>query len=266
MNQEGKASITSFFVLTIIFTLPAYILVVLTGLNIILTPEMVFAFIPLAVIAPISAALVLTYRKDGGIGVKKLLKRSFDYKRVKNKKWFWPTLLLMPLIFSLVLGVSSLLEQELLPAAMSFIATPILLIIFFISALCEQIGWMGYAFEPMCNRWGLFKSTILLGIFWGLWHIPLYIFSIPGTEMIVAQVLTVIALRVLLVWLYSNTGKSVFIVILFHATYNVCMSVFPVNFVGNAIIMSIIAALILYFWSRNQKAAVTPIAIDTKED
>jgi len=266
MNQEGKASITSFFVLTIIFTLPAYILVVLTGLNIILTPEMVFAFIPLAVIAPISAALVLTYRKDGGIGVKKLLKRSFDYKRVKNKKWFWPTLLLMPLIFSLVLGVSSLLEQELLPAAMSFIATPILLIIFFISALCEQIGWMGYAFEPMCNRWGLFKSTILLGIFWGMWHIPLYIFSIPGTEMIVAQVLTVIALRVLLVWLYSNTGKSVFIVILFHATYNVCMSVFPVNFVGNAIIMSIIAALILYFWSRNQKAAVTPIAIDTKED
>jgi hypothetical protein len=44
------------------------------------------------------------------------------------------------------------------------------------------------------------------------------------------------------------------------------MAVFPVNFVGNAIIMSISAALILYFWSRNQKAAVTPIAIDTKED
>ena len=159
MNQESKASITSFFVLTIIFTLPANVLIALTGLNIILSPEMVFAFIPLSVIAPICAALVLTYKNAGGLGVKKLLKRSFDYKRVKNKKWVWPTLLLMPLLFSLVLGVSSLLEQELLPAAMPLTAAPILLIIFFISALGEESGWMGYAFEPMQDRWGTTKAT-----------------------------------------------------------------------------------------------------------
>ena len=260
MNQESKASITSFFVLTIIFTLPAYVLITLTGLNIILSPEMVFAFVPLSVIAPICAALVLTYRKSRGIGVRKLLKRSFDYKRVKNKKWFWPTLLLMPLLFSLVLGVSSLLEQELLPAPMPLIAAPIALIMFFFAALFEEVGWMGYAFEPMSNQWGFFKSTMLLGVFWGLWHVPMFIFLMPEPEMIVAQFLALIALRILIVWLYSNTGKSVFITILFHAIYNVCMIVIPVNFVVTAIIMSISAALILYFWSRNQKAAVTPIA------
>lgn len=82
MKQEVKVSITSFFILTIIFTLPAYVLITLTGLNIILSPEMVFAFIPLSVIAPICAALVLTYKKAGGIGVKKLLKacKTPDYK------------------------------------------------------------------------------------------------------------------------------------------------------------------------------------------
>jgi membrane protease YdiL (CAAX protease family) len=260
MKQESKASITSFFLLTIIFTLPAYVLITLTGLNIILSPEMVFSLIPLSVIAPICAALVLTYRKDGWIGVKKLLKRSFDYKRVINKKWYWPTLLLMPLFFSLVLGVSYLFDQELAAAQMPLIAAPIAFILFFFTALTEQVGWMGYAFEPMRNRWGLIKSTLLLGLIWGLWHIPLYIFLFPNAEMLIVQVLGVIALRVLLVWLYSNTGKSVFIVILFHATYDVCMSVFPVNFVVTAIIMSISVALILYFWSRNQKTAVTPIA------
>ena len=260
MNQESKASITSFFVLTIIFTLPAYVLIALTGLNIILSPEMVFAFIPLAVIAPICAALVLTYRKSGGIGVKKLLKRSFDYKRVKNKKWFWPTILLMPLLISLVFGVSSLLELELLPAPMPLIAAPIALVVFFLAALFENIGWMGYAFEPMSNRWGLFKSTLLLGVIWGLWHVPMYIFAIPEPEMIVAQVIVLITLRFIIVWLYSNTGKSVFIAILFHAIYDVCIIVVPINLVVTAIIMSISAALIFYFWSRNQKAAVTPIA------
>ena len=260
MNQESKASIASFFVLTIIFTLPAYVLVALTGLNIILSPEMVFAFIPLAVIAPICAALVLTYRKSGGIGVKKLLKRSFDYKRVKNKKWFWPTILLMPLLISLVFGVSSLLELELLPALLPLIAAPIALIGFFLATLFENIGWMAYAFEPMRNRWGLFKSTLLLGVIWGLWHVPMYIFTIPEPEMIVAQVIVLITLRFIIVWLYSNTGKSVFIAILFHAIYDVCIIVIPINLVVTAIIMSISAALIFYFWSRNQKAAVTPIA------
>ena len=259
MNEENKTSITSFFVLTFIFTLPAYVLIALTGLNIILSPDMVFAFVPLSVIAPICAALVLTYRKSGGIGIKKLLKRSFDFKSVKNKKWFWPTLLLMPLVFSLVFGVSSLLEFELLPAPIPLMAAPIALIMFFLSALFEQVGWMGYAFEPMRNRWGLFKSTMLLGVIWGLWHVPMYIFSMPEPEMIVAQVLVLIALRFIIVWLYSNTGKSVFIAILIHAIYNVCMVVIPVNFVVTAIIMSICAALISYFWSRNQKA-VTPIA------
>ena len=166
----------------------------------------------------------------------------------------------MPLLISLVFGVSSLLELELLPALMPLIAAPIALIGFFLAALFENIGWMGYAFEPMRNRWGLFKSTLLLGVIWGLWHVPMNIFAIPEPEMIVAQVIVLITLRFIIVWLYSNTGKSVFIAILLHAIYNVCIIVIPINLVVTAIIMSISAALIFYFWSRNQKAAVTPIA------
>jgi membrane protease YdiL (CAAX protease family) len=189
--------------------------------------------------------------------VKKLLKRSFDYKRVINKKWYWPALLLMPLFFSLVLGVSYLFDQEITAAQMPLIVAPIAFVLFFFTALAEQVGWMGYAFEPMRNRWGLIKSTLLLGLIWGVWHIPLYIFAFPNTGLMIAQFLGVIALRVLQVWLYSNTGNSVFIVILFHAIYNVCMTVIPVNFVGNTIIFSIGAALILYFWRRNQQTAVS---------
>lgn len=74
-----------FVIRIIVFILPEYVLITLTGLNTILSPEMVFAFIPLSVIAPICAELVLTYKKSGRIGVKKLLKRSFDYKREKSK-------------------------------------------------------------------------------------------------------------------------------------------------------------------------------------
>jgi len=36
------------------------------------------------------------------------------------------------------------------------------------------------------------------------------------------QLISLIAMRTLIVWLYNNTGKSVFATILIHAVYNVC--------------------------------------------
>lgn len=247
-------TIKSFFVLTFVFTIPAYILIALTGSNIILTPDMVFAFIPLSVIAPIGAALVLTYRKYGGDGVKKLLKRTYDYKRVKNKLWVIPTLFLMPLLFLLVWGVSNALELELFAAPFPFVVAPFHLIMYFISALTEEIGWMGFAFEPMRERWGITKASLMLGLIWGLWHLPMYIFAMPDSLILMAQIISIVAIRFLIVWLFSNTGNSLFIAILFHAAYNVCMSVFPVSFIGNAIIFIIPAIVIIYKWGGLQRA------------
>jgi membrane protease YdiL (CAAX protease family) len=142
-------SITRFFGLTILFTLPAYILIALTGMNIILSPEMVFSFIPLSVLAPLGAASYLTYKKSGWKAVKKLLGRAFDYKRIKEKKGYVLALLLMPILFLISWGTANILEMELLPAPVPMIAFIIPFIAFFFSGLSEEIGWMGYAFGPM---------------------------------------------------------------------------------------------------------------------
>ena len=37
---------------------------------------------------------------------------------------------------------------------------------------------MGYAFEPMRDKWNAFKAALLLGVIWALWHVPLYYFLI----------------------------------------------------------------------------------------
>lgn len=106
-------SLVRFFGLTILFTLPAYILIALTGMNIILSPEMVFSFVPLSVLAPLGAASYLTYKKGGRKAVKKLLGRSFDYKRIKERKGYIYALLLMPLLFLICWGTATILEMEL---------------------------------------------------------------------------------------------------------------------------------------------------------
>ena len=50
----------------------------------------------IVVFCPATAAIILVYRESKTAGVRDLLKRSFDYKRIKAKIWYAPILLLMP--------------------------------------------------------------------------------------------------------------------------------------------------------------------------
>ena len=56
---------TRYFGLTLLFSLPAYVVIALTGMNIILSPDKIFSFIPLSVLAPMCASSYLTYKKGG---------------------------------------------------------------------------------------------------------------------------------------------------------------------------------------------------------
>ncbi|NIM46330.1 MAG: CPBP family intramembrane metalloprotease, partial [Nitrososphaeria archaeon] len=51
---------------------------------------------------------------------------------------------------------------------------PILFLMFFILAIGEEVGWTGYAFERMEKRWNAFQASLILGIIWAAWHLPIY--------------------------------------------------------------------------------------------
>jgi membrane protease YdiL (CAAX protease family) len=244
-HNTKNESITHFFGLTILFSLPVYILITLTGMNIILSPEMVFAFIPLSVLSPLGAASYLTYKKGGWTAVKKLLGRAFDYKRIKEKKGYLLLLLLMPLLYFISWRIAILLGIDLMPAPVPMIAFIILFIVFFFPAASEQIGWMGYAFEPMEQKHGTFKATLILGLFWAVWHLPLWYFAFPSVGLVVIQFFLTVMLRFIMVWFFKNTNESLFVVIVLHALYNASLSIFPFNFALITIGFTIFAVIIM---------------------
>ncbi len=43
--------------------------------------------------------------------------------------------------------------------------------VYFIGALGEEVGWSGYIIEPLQNRYGALKASLVLGIIWAVWHI-----------------------------------------------------------------------------------------------
>jgi len=241
-------NVTAFFVLTFVLSLPFYIL------GILYPQEMGVPISVLIVFVPMISALILTFRENGSDDAKKLVKRSFDFKRITRKVWYAPILLTMPIVYLAVLWILGLIGEALGESVFPLGAAPILLIFFFVLALGEEIGWIGYAYDPMEERWNAFRASLILGIIWASWHLPIYIF-VGGQTLLwtAAQFLYVIGLRILLSWIYNNTGKSLFAAILFHAVSNVPATALPVYSspfgpVIAAILVIIIAVIIASLW------------------
>ncbi|MEW6405285.1 MAG: type II CAAX endopeptidase family protein [Chloroflexota bacterium] len=184
-------------------------------------------FSALMFLCPFGAAVILTYRENGWDGVKQLLKRIFDYKRIKEKVWYFPIFLLMPTIFILEYGVMKMMGVSFQNLRFPYWLAPVFFVMFFIGGACEEIGWSGYALEPLQDRWGALGAGLILGTVWGVWHIIPDFQAHNPPMWVLWQTLFTVANRVLIVWIYNNTGKSLFAAICFHVMYNVCWSLYP---------------------------------------
>jgi len=244
MNSHKKGSYKAYFILTIIFTVPAYILVGLASNNLFFKKEMAITFLFLSVIAPLGAALLLSYRENGREGVKKLFAKSFDFKKITKKIWYLPILFLIPFIFVTVYGTLILAGLSIPTAQFPYYTIPIQFILFFVMAIGEELGWMGYAYEPLEKKFGIFKATIILGIIWAIWHIPFYYYLMGELLYILLLPLCLFGIRIILVWIYNHTKQSVFGVICFHAIYNVTIGVVPNYNINEGLIITCILILI----------------------
>jgi uncharacterized protein len=178
---------------------------------------------------PATAALIFVYRENKTAGVTELLKRSFDYKRIRAKIWYAPIILLMPGVMVLSYGLMRLMGVPLPTPQFPVPATLGMLLAFFIAALGEELGWSGYVIDPMQDRRGALQASMLLGLVWAAWHIVPYLQAHRSLAWIAWQCLFTVAARVLIVWLYNNTGKSVFAAALFHTMSNLSWQLFPIH-------------------------------------
>jgi membrane protease YdiL (CAAX protease family) len=226
-RTRTKRSPVFFFVLTFLLSVPFYILNALAHMNIVFEPAMGALYISLLTLTPITSASILTFRRSGRDGVKGLLGRILDLKRITRSEWYVPILLLTPLIFLLSLGVMVLSGAPIPPALTPAVALPAVFLFFFILASGEEVGWMGYAFEPMQAQGGALRASLVLGIIWAVWHLPFFVFMMADPVIILTQILTLVGTRILAAWIFNNTGKSVFAVILFHAADNTALVTLP---------------------------------------
>jgi membrane protease YdiL (CAAX protease family) len=203
----------------------------------------------LNVFCPVIAAELLVYTEDKLPGVIGLLKRSFDYRRIRAKVWYVPVVLLSPGIAVLAYGVMRLVEGP-LPTPQFPGAVLLMFLAAFVAAQGEELGWSGYAIDRMQDRWNALQASVLLGLVWAVWHMVPLVQAQRSPVWIAWWALATVALRVLIVWLYNNTGKSVFAAALFHALSNVSTLLFPEYYDPriSGLITAFVAVIVIVVW------------------
>jgi membrane protease YdiL (CAAX protease family) len=160
-------------------------------------------------------------------GVIELLKRSFDYQRINGKVWYVPIILLTPgvavLSYALMRWIGLPLPVPRFPALQALV----MFVAFFVAALGEELGWSGYVIDPMQERSTALQAAIVLGLVWAVWHALPLMDADRSRRWIAWWSLGTVASRVLMTWLYNNTGKSVFAVALYHDISNLSWQLFP---------------------------------------
>ena len=251
-SSSPRGSPLKFFLLVFALAIPFWLIGAMAGRGLPLPMNLPLS--ALQAFCPLVAALILVYREDGLGGAKRLLKRIFDYKKIEPKIWYVPIIFLLPFIYLMSFGVVRLMLPLPDEPQIPYLTIPILLVVFFIAAAGEEAGWMGYAVDPMQDRWSALTTGIILGSVWGILHVVPDLQANHSLAWIVWQHgVYAVALRILIVWLYNNTAKSVFAAILVHDTDNVSWSLFP-NYGSHydpaitGAITAIAAVIVTFMW------------------
>jgi membrane protease YdiL (CAAX protease family) len=220
-------------------------------------------------VCPATAATILVFRERRRKGVKELLARALDFRRVNVAIWYVPDILLMPGVMILSYGVICLMGVPLPAPTFSIGTTLALFVVFFIGALGEELGWSGYVIDPLQERFGALGGALLLGVVWAVWHYIPLLEAHRSLGFIAWWSLGTIAARVLIVWLYNNTGKSVFVATLFHAMVNLTWQLFPIN--GSyydprvtGLIMAAVAVVVVIVWGPRTLAGYGHVSLKSR--
>jgi len=90
-------------------------------------------------------------------------------------------------------------------------------------SLGEEIGWRGFLLPALLERMSPLWASLVLGMMWGVWHLPIDLyagFGGEGLEAILARIVYVLPLSVIFTWFYVHTDGSLLIALFLHTSLN----------------------------------------------
>ena len=208
----------------------------------------------LGVFGPLIAALILVGNGQSRERMSAFLFRIVDVRRI-------PPIWIIGMVAAAVIpqGLAKLLGGNIadvgIPAggtAMAVFSVGI------VAGLAEEPGWRGYMLDRLQLRWNALIASLILGFFWGLWHLPSFFIEdtyhhglgLLGLDFWMFF-FDVLVYSVVLTWLYNNTNRSIAAIVIVHALTNATAETVDLqgteSILGSAILL-LFVVVILVIW------------------
>jgi membrane protease YdiL (CAAX protease family) len=221
VSEEGKVASLSGRALLVFFALSLVLHVLFIAVY---SASQFLIFGLLATWSPnMSAIIVLAFvlREESGV------RRLFGgWTKWRVSPWWYLAAFSPAVVVFVITGVYLLLGGR-PPGPESHFSLPSLIglaiMVIFTGATGEELGWRGFALPRLQGRFSALTSSLLIGCWWGVWHVPGWIMSndVPSLGYMGSFMLTVIAQSVFITWLVNNTGGSVLMATLNHYAVNI---------------------------------------------
>jgi hypothetical protein len=237
-NHHKNRDPWKFFLLTFAYSWVIWIPSVLDGIGIEL-PFIVTGYSIVVVIigafAPMMAAITLVFREEGWKGTRVFLGQALNFR---IKPVYLVLALALPVLIHAIahylalavgLDVAKTLIPTEIPVAPIVLAIPTFILMLVIGGGQEEFGWRGYAQEPLQEKIGVIPASLVIGVIWGIWHLPLWFMAgdLHGAYSFLAFVMMTTSISIVYAWLYNSSGKKLIVVIFFHAMSNTAAPLLP---------------------------------------
>jgi membrane protease YdiL (CAAX protease family) len=202
----------------------------------ILGTDQILGVLPGAYLGPVTAAFIVTAVADGRAGLRHWAARLVRWR--VSWRWYVGILVTVPVTVTVAtLALPAAWQQFKAPTLVILAAyVPMLVVQFFTTAVAEEPGWRDFALPRLQRRFGAVAGTVVLGLLWGMWHLPLFLTTWGGYPDVpwwqpVEFVLACVPISLVMTWVFNRTGESLPMVMLLHASINsVFTLVWPVMF------------------------------------
>ena len=258
-----KRPVMSFYALTVAMTWGYWLTLIAQGKQV--GPGSGTTHLP-GLLAPLIAAFVITACLEGRAGIVDLLGRMVQWRSA----WPWGVMaalsplviggfvfLLLPLLGKPLPPLQDFQTYPGLPAGLPFWL--LFLLVLVINGYGEEVGWRGFLTDRLLLRHNRFQTTVRVAGLWIAWHLPVFwlnqsMAALVG-PMLIGWALGLVCGAFVLAHLYLYSGRSILVVALWHATYNLVVATPAGEGVPAAVVSTVVmiwGVVVAWVWWRSK--------------
>lgn len=125
-----------------------------------------------------------------------------------------------------------------------------------------ELGWRSYLLAELNQRRTLLASSLIVGVIWGLWHVPLWFVSgYQGVDLLLYSVfffVSIVAFSVIIGFIHVRGGRNLVYAIVLHQMLNFSVQLVEIDTIvvlgGSAAVYAIIALAMALADARSRRS------------